>query len=121
MAVCFLHSYGNPAHEQRVAAMLRRQPGIRSRHRTRVLREYREFERWSTTVVNAYVTPLMARYLAALEERLRGCRLSIMQSNGGSISAATARAAAVRTILSGPAAGVVGARAVGRRGRITSA
>ena len=74
-----------------------------------MLREYREFERWSTTVVNAYVTPLMARYLSVLEQRLGSRRLSVMQSNGGSIAAATARAAAVRTILSGPAAGVVGA------------
>ena len=77
-----------------------------------ILREYREYERWSTTIVNAYVTPLISRYLGALEERLAGNRLSIMQSNGGSISAGTAKAQAVRTILSGPAAGVVGARAV---------
>ena len=62
--------------------------------------------------MNAYVTPLIDRYLGALESKLGDSRLSIMQSNGGSISAAAARAHAVRTVLSGPAAGVVGARAV---------
>ncbi|MDP1569983.1 MAG: hydantoinase/oxoprolinase family protein [Vicinamibacterales bacterium] len=112
-AVCLLHSYINPAHEQRVAAKLEAAGFLVSASHA-VLPEYREFERWSTTVVNAYVTPLMARYLTALEENLEGSRLSIMQSNGGSISAARAKAAAVQTILSGPAAGAVGALAVGQ-------
>ena len=80
----------------------------------RFLPEHREFERWSTTVVNAYVAPLMDRYLGRLESALAPGSLSIMQSNGGSISAAAARRQPVRTILSGPAAGVVGARAVAR-------
>ena len=111
VAVCFLHSYRNPAHEEAVAAVLA-ESGLTVSASSAVLREYREYERWSTTIVNAYVTPLMSRYLGALEERLQGNRLSVMQSNGGSISAATAKAQAVRTILSGPAAGVVGARAV---------
>ena len=77
-----------------------------------MLREYREYERWSTTVVNAYVTPIMGAYLGALETRLAGDRFAVMQSNGGRLSAGAAKAAAVRTILSGPAAGAVGARAV---------
>ena len=77
-----------------------------------MLREYREYERWSTTIVNAYVTPIMGAYLGALETRLAGDRFAVMQSNGGRLSAAAAKAAAVRTILSGPAAGAVGARAV---------
>ena len=111
VAVCFLHSYSNPAHEREVTDTLEA-AGLSVSASYRVLREYREYERWSTTVVNAYVTPLMAHYLGALEARLAGSRLGIMQSNGGSISAATAKAEAVRTILSGPAAGVVGARAV---------
>ena len=102
---------GTDAHEEAALEILERTASS-SRHRTGCCREYREFERWSTTVVNAYVTPLMARYLSVLEQRLGSRRLSVMQSNGGSIAAATARAAAVRTILSGPAAGVVGARAV---------
>lgn len=112
VAICFLHSYRNPAHERQAAEILR-EHGLAASTSHVVLREYREFERWSTTVVNAYVTPLMDRYLSVLEQSLGRSRLSVMQSNGGSIAAATARAEAVRTILSGPAAGVVGARAVG--------
>jgi N-methylhydantoinase A/oxoprolinase/acetone carboxylase beta subunit len=111
VAVCFLHSYVNPSHERAVAERLERQGFVVSASH-RVLPEYREFERWSTTVVNAYVTPLMARYLGRLEQRLEGARLRVMQSNGGSISAGRAREAAVQTILSGPAAGAVGAQAL---------
>jgi N-methylhydantoinase A/oxoprolinase/acetone carboxylase beta subunit len=111
VAVCFLHAYRNAAHEEQAREILER-AGLTVSASHRVLNEYREFERWSTTVVNAYVTPLMSRYLAVLEETLGASRLSVMQSNGGSIAAGAARAAAVRTILSGPAAGVVGARAV---------
>jgi N-methylhydantoinase A/oxoprolinase/acetone carboxylase beta subunit len=111
VAVCLLHSYVNSTHETRVADLLRRDGWTVSASHE-VLPEYREFERWSTTVVNAYVTPLIDRYLGALERGLGGRRLAIMQSNGGSISAASARAQAVRTVLSGPAAGVVGAQAV---------
>ena len=113
IAVCLLHSYVNPAHERRVADRLRR-AGWRVSASHEVLPEYREFERWSTTVVNAYVMPLIDRYLSTLERHFEGSRFAIMQSNGGSISAAAARAGAVRTVLSGPAAGVVGARAVAR-------
>ncbi len=119
-AVCFLHAYANPAHEARVVARLRA-AGIAACASHEILPEYREYERWSTTVVNAYVTPLMTTYLARLEAALgargaagrgRGATLAIMQSNGGCISAAAARAQAVRTVLSGPAGGVVGARVV---------
>ena len=111
IAVCLLHSYVNPAHEHDVTERLRAD-GWAVSASSEVLPEYREFERWSTTVVNAYVTPLIDRYLERLERGLG--RLSIMQSNGGSISAALARTEAVRTVLSGPAAGVVGAEAVAR-------
>ncbi len=113
IALCLLHSYANPAHERRAAERLRRR-GWHVSVSHEVLPEYREFERWSTTVVNAYVTPLIDRYLSTLDEHFRGSRLAIMQSNGGSISASAARSGAVRTVLSGPAAGVVGARAVAR-------
>jgi N-methylhydantoinase A/oxoprolinase/acetone carboxylase beta subunit len=113
VAVCLLHSYINPVHEQQLASALR-QAGFVVCTSHEVLPEYREYERWSTTVVNAYVTPLIDRYLGALESRVGRSRLAIMQSNGGSISAGAARAQAVRTVLSGPAAGVVGARAVAR-------
>lgn len=111
--VCFLHSHANPRHERRVAARLRAL-GFRVCASHEVLPEYREFERWSTTAVNAYVTPLMDRYLGKLQERLEGSPLRIMQSNGGTIGAEAARAQAVRTVLSGPAGGVVGAQAVAR-------
>ena len=132
-AVCLLHSYVNPAHERRIAEHLRAEGWLVSVS-SEVLPEYREFERWSTTAVNAYVAPLIDRYLQRLEAGLSGARvlgsegakvlhprtlapshprtLSIMQSNGGSISSSLARAEAVRTVLSGPAAGVVGAQAV---------
>jgi len=113
IAVCLLHSYANPAHERAVASRLRGD-GWRVCASHEVLPEYREYERWSTTVVNAYVMPLIDRYLERLEAQLGGSRLGIMQSNGGTLSATAARAQPVRTILSGPAAGVVGARAVAR-------
>jgi N-methylhydantoinase A/oxoprolinase/acetone carboxylase beta subunit len=116
-AVCFLHSYVNPAHEIAIAERLRAKGWLVSVS-SEVLPEYREFERWSTTAVNAYVAPLIDRYLARLEAGLGKRRLSIMQSNGGSISAALARTQAVRTVLSGPAAGVVGARAVARAANV---
>jgi N-methylhydantoinase A/oxoprolinase/acetone carboxylase beta subunit len=111
VAVCLLHSYANPVHEDEVAARLAKAGFVVSTSHS-VLPEYREYERWSTTVVNAYVTPIMSRYLISLEEGLAGTRLRIMQSNGGSISAEQARTSAVRTILSGPAAGAVGAQAI---------
>jgi N-methylhydantoinase A/oxoprolinase/acetone carboxylase beta subunit len=112
VAVCLLHSYANPIHEDHLSKALE-EAGFVVSASHKVLPEYREFERWSTTVVNAYVTPLMERYLTKLEDGLGGKPLKIMQSNGGSISALRAKTAAVQTILSGPAAGVVGAQAVG--------
>jgi N-methylhydantoinase A/oxoprolinase/acetone carboxylase beta subunit len=114
VAVCLLHSYANPAHERLVAGRLRAR-GLLVCASHEVLPEYREYERWSTTVLNAYVTPAVDRYLGDIEASIgASARLSIMQSNGGSLSAAAARAQAVRTVLSGPAAGVVGARVVGQ-------
>src|SRR5204862_6267917 len=96
-AVCLLHAYRNPAHEERLAAALEA-AGLDVSASSRVLREYREYERWSTTIVNAYVTPIMGAYLGALETRLAGDRFAVMQSNGGRLSAAAAKAAAVRPI-----------------------
>ena len=114
VAVCLLHSYANPAHEQLIAAILRRElPGVSLSLSHEILPEVREFERTSTTVVNAYVAPLMARYLAALRVRLAdiGTRapILVMQSAGGLISAGAAAENAVCVIESGPAAGVVAA------------
>jgi N-methylhydantoinase A len=78
------------------------------------LAEFREYERTSTTVVNAYVSPQMGRYITFLKKHLGNRRFRIMQSNGGSISAQTARTESVRTILSGPAGGAVGAFEIGK-------
>ncbi len=118
VAVCFLHSYANPVHERQAAAALRG-AGLRVSASHEILPEYREYERWSTTAVNAYVAPLMERYLHRLQDQLGPARLRIMQSNGGSISAARAGNEAVQTILSGPAAGVVGAQAIGKASGFT--
>ena len=111
VAVCLLHAYANPQHEIEVASRLRA-AGLNVCTSHEILPEYREYERWSTTVANAYVQPLVDRYLGRLEETLRPRPITVMQSNGGAISTAVARREAVRTVLSGPAAGVVGARIV---------
>jgi N-methylhydantoinase A/oxoprolinase/acetone carboxylase beta subunit len=110
-AVCLLHSYANAAHEKTVEKILG-QAGLRVAASHKVLPEYREYERWSTTALNAYVMPIMAGYLTTLESGLGGTRLHVMQSNGGILSAARARETPVRTVLSGPAAGAVGAQRV---------
>lgn len=109
VAVCLLFSFANPEHE-RVVAEAVRAAGFHVSASFEVLPEFREFERTSTVVLNAYVGPLMDGYLGRLRGALpAGTALRIMQSNGGSISAETARREAARTLLSGPAAGVVGA------------
>jgi N-methylhydantoinase A/oxoprolinase/acetone carboxylase beta subunit len=114
VAVCLLHAYANPMHERALAGRLR-EHGFEVCTSYEVLPEYREYERWTTTVLNAYVTPIVDRYLRRIEASLSAAtRLAIMQSNGGSISSSGARAQAVRTVLSGPAGGVVGARAAAR-------
>jgi N-methylhydantoinase A len=109
IAVSLLFSFTNPAHERTVAEMARA-AGFYVSASYEIVPEFREYERTSTVVLNAYVGPLIDRYLARLEEALpKKTALRIMQSNGGSISSATARREAARTLLSGPAAGVVGA------------
>jgi N-methylhydantoinase A len=113
VAVCFLHSYAAPAHERRIGRAL----GGRGLHVTlssALLCEYREYERVATTAVNAYVGPIVERHLRTLRGAVRG-RVRVMQSSGGLVGAPTAGTEAVRTILSGPAGGVVGAAARARR------
>ena len=111
IAICFLHAYRNPENERAVAEALGGLGYLCCSHD--VCPEFREYERSSTTLINAYVGPLMDRYLADLE---RGTRhsISIMQSNGGFMSTREARRHAIRTVLSGPAGGVVGALEAGR-------
>jgi N-methylhydantoinase A len=109
VAVCLLFSFANPEHERIVTEHVRA-TGLSASASYEVLPEFREYERTSTVVLNAYVAPLMDRYLGNLERSLpEETQLRIMQSNGGSISAAVARSEAARTLLSGPAAGAVGA------------
>jgi len=109
IAICLLHSYANASHEEAVVRALGDAVYCSVSHA--VSPEFREYERASTTVVNAYVGPLMDRYLGYLEEH-SPYPVSVMQSNGGFLTAAEARREAVRTILSGPAGGVVGAASV---------
>jgi N-methylhydantoinase A len=114
IAICFLHSYANPENEK-FAARILEQTGIPVSASHVVLPEYREYERFSTTSLNAYVSPKMGAYLNSVEDGLpASLHFRIMQSNGGSISALRARKEAARTILSGPAGGVVGAFEVAR-------
>ena len=109
VAVSFLFSFLNPVHEEMVYEALRKlDPAPFISLSSRVLPEFREYERTSTVVVNAYVGQVMSRYLGELEQSL-GEGLRIMQSSGGSITARLASEQPVRTILSGPAGGVVGA------------
>ena len=113
VAICFLFSFINTEHEA-VAAERARARGLAVSASYEILPQHREFERMSTTTANAYLAPVMATYLDALESRLDDSseapvRLRIMQSNGGSLSASAAGRNAVRTVLSGPAGGVAGA------------
>ena len=114
VAICFLNSYANPAHERRVAAMIaERFPGIGITCSCDVTREFREYERASTTVLAAYVQPVIDRYLGkfarALGERGFTGRFSLMQSNGGRLPARGMAGNAITSLYSGPAAGVMGA------------
>lgn len=109
VAVCLLFSFLHPEHEERIASALA-SLDVPLSISNRILPEYREYERTSTVVINAYLQPLMGRYLKRLSET-QGTKLNlrVMQSSGGSISADVAASEPVRTILSGPSGGVVGA------------
>jgi len=114
IAVCLLHAYRNPAHEQQIRAWLRAQlPHVSISLSSEVAPEIREYERMSTTVANAYVQPLTERYLTQLEQQLRATgferRLYLMLSSGGISTVDTAVRFPVRLLESGPAAGVLAA------------
>ena len=119
IAVCFLHSYHNPAHERAVAAAIRElYPTAFTCTSYEVLGEFREFERITSTAVNASLGPVMERYLTDLEERATGIGIPvphILQSNGGVASPREAAGKPVRTLASGPAAGVIGAIQIAAR------
>ncbi len=108
VAVCLLHSYVNPANERAVAAEIAG-TGLLTSVSSRILPEYREYERMTAAAINAYLMPVMAEYIAGLSRGLRGAELRIMQSNEGYISPAVACREPIKTALSGPAGGVVGA------------
>jgi N-methylhydantoinase A len=118
VAVCFLHSWANPEHEIAVGDILAEAaPNVYRSLSHDILREYREYERTSTTVLNSYVGPRVSSYLADLETLLAsfnfGGRLLIMQSNGGTMSPATAKRIPVATMESGPVGGIIAAAEVG--------
>src|SRR6476660_313296 len=118
VAVCLLHSYANPVHEERLGQLLRQRfPEAYVSLSHEILREFREYERTSTTVLNSYVGPLVSNYLVSLEKMLgaagfRGT-FRVMQSNGGVMSAETAKKMPVTMMESGPVAGVIAAAHLG--------
>src|SRR5438067_5339404 len=118
VAVCLLHAYANPEHERRAKAILTQElPGIPVCISTDILAEFREYERASTVVLNAYLLPVMERYLASLSDLLADPKeglgiaaqvpVMVMEASGGLMTVATAREKPVHTVLSGPAGGVV--------------
>src|SRR4029077_21176514 len=118
VAVCLLQSYANPAHEERLGQLLhQRFPEAYVSLSHEILRKFREYERTSTTVLNAYVGPLVSRYLVSLEKMLGDSgfcgTFRVMQSNGGVMSAETAKKMPVTMMESGPVAGVIAAAHLG--------
>ncbi|CAH6337471.1 hydantoinase/oxoprolinase family protein [Pantoea agglomerans] len=114
VAICFLHSYQNPAHEDRVRAIIEEMaPEMLVLTSSELLPQFREYERASTASMSAYISPIMSHYVGQLTEKLQergfGGSLFITQSNGGVLPANAIRREVVRTLLSGPAAGVTGA------------
>ncbi|MFP6756794.1 MAG: hydantoinase/oxoprolinase family protein, partial [Alphaproteobacteria bacterium] len=113
VAICLLNGYANPAHEQAVARLGARFPELTATCSSDVTREFREYERASTTTIAAYVQPVSEVYINRLADSLRATgftgRFSIMQSNGGRLPAAASAGNAVGALFSGPAAGVKGA------------
>lgn len=118
VAVSLLHSYANPDHEKTVARAIARGLGEKSLPvsvSSEIVPEFREYERTSTTVLNAYVAPIMDRYLGRLAREAGARRVSIMGSNGGALPIERAQREPVHTVLSGPAGGVMGALTWARR------
>jgi N-methylhydantoinase A len=119
VAVCLINSFANPAHELMIKNIVaRKAPGLTLSISCEVLPEIKEYERTSTTVINAYVMPVVADYLRAMRGNLDAAGISapllLMQSNGGLTTATAAMARPIHIIESGPAAGVVGAQALAR-------
>jgi N-methylhydantoinase A len=120
VAICFLFAYRNPAHEQQLADAIRKiAPAMRISLSSDVQPEFREYERFQTTAINAYLQPLMAGYVerlaTGLDDAVKGAALGVNQSSGGLMSAQRTASFPVRTALSGPAAGAVGAAHIALR------
>jgi len=121
-AICLLNAFVNPVHERALRDLiLAALPDVHVAVSSDITREFREFERASTTTLSAYVQPVVDRYIARFRKRLAAAgfrgRFSVMQSNGGRLPAEAMRANAINALLSGPAAGVAGAvRQAGRSG-----
>ena len=120
MAVCLLHSYANPAHELAIAERLAAtSPGMSVCVSSEVLPQMQEYERTSTVVINAYIRPVLERYVGALQDELTRmgieAPLLIIQSNGGVMPARAATETPIYIIESGPAAGVTGALRLSER------
>lgn len=107
VAVSLIHSYANPANEKIIARELKKEKFLVSLS-SEILPEYREYERTATTTVNAYLMPVVHRYLTDLEQKMGQAELRVMQSNEGYISVSRGKKEPIRTALSGPAGGVVG-------------
>jgi len=107
IAISFLHSYANPLNEEKAESFLS-SLGIPISTSSKLVPEFREYERTSTVVANSYLLPRVSLYMKNLEGELSGCRVSVMQSSGGLISPEQAAKEPVRILLSGPAGGVVG-------------
>lgn len=114
IAVCYLHAYKNPQHERRTAEIIRKEwPDIAVSISSDIVREYREFERTATTVINAYIRPTFRQYVRSLEATLSaegfGGTFYVTRSGGGALLARDAVDTPVHTIFSGPAGGLIGA------------
>jgi N-methylhydantoinase A len=126
VAVCLLHAYANPVHELRVKEILEEElPGVHISISSEILSDHREYERSSTTILNAYVAPGTSGYLRQLDEAVQAWNQSttvwVMQSNGGVISSQRAAELPVTLLLSGPSGGVVASRALAAEARIPNA
>jgi N-methylhydantoinase A len=119
VAICLIHAYVNPKHELELRDLLRAEfPELSITLSHQIAREWREYERASTAVLNAYIAPRVERYLGTLEHELAELAVSsplyVMQSNGGITSAHSARRQPIQTLLSGPVGGTIGGAALGR-------
>ncbi|MDB5863149.1 MAG: hypothetical protein JWO70_955, partial [Betaproteobacteria bacterium] len=120
VAICYLHAYANPAHEERTRALVKKLwPEIYLCTSSDVLSEFREFERFATATVNASLMPVMDRYLESFEKGVAGLGIRnaprVMQSNGGAVSPGAVRKVPVNTFFSGPAGGVIGSVGLGNQ------